>query len=294
MTNVGHMRNPPFAQLPDIHKIFEKRHLRFEKLAKTSPIKDYVEFLKFFTKAQQDVADNFRNANFPTIDTERAHSFKMPPIERSALIHLPLFKEVMRSFLERLNKAPLQTGSRMALENTLTNENNWSLWASHIIEQKIPDDTIAQHIFVTGALQIILTLATQKLDTKKLQAFEHNLCPACGGTHSASMIVGWPSAEGARFCSCLYCGTLWHYVRIKCTFCVQTKGIGYKEIEGGPGSILAETCDECGDYCKQMNHQKDSSFDVFADDIGSIALDMLMKNNNSFKRGAFNPFLIGY
>jgi len=83
-------------------------------------------------------------------------------------------------------------------------------------------------------------------------------------------------------------------VRIKCTFCEATGGTEYREIEGGPGSILAETCKSCGHYCKLIDQQKNISMDVFADDIGSIALDALMQDAGTYSRGAFNPFMMGY
>ena len=210
------------------------------------------------------------------------------------LFRSAVFDEITEAFFKVLARGKLKGPSLIALEDARARRLEWKNWASNIVAHKLPQEDLAQHIYVTGALQIILTLAAAKLDAKKLKPIEGNLCPCCGGTHSASMIVGWPSSEGIRFCSCLYCGSLWRYVRIKCTFCEQTAGISFREIDGGPGTILAETCDTCKRYCKQMNHQKDSHFDVFSDDIGSLALDLLMQEDGKFKRGAFNPFLAGY
>ena len=294
MTEVGHMRTPPFVRLPDINTLFEERSKRFEELAPTSPVKDYIDFMVEFTGAQQFVCNEFAASDIPTADQDQAQKFIMPPIDRQAIISAPVFEEIANSFFKVLGNRKLKSSSLVALEDTRANKAKWQNWASDIIAHKLPQENLAQHIYVTGALQIVLTLAAAKLDPKKLQPIEGNLCPCCGGTHSASMIVGWPSSEGIRFCSCLYCGSMWRYVRIKCTFCEETKGISFREIDGGPGTILAETCDTCKRYCKQMNHQKDSHFDVFADDIGSLALDLLMKEDGTFKRGAFNPFLAGY
>lgn len=294
MTDVGHMRTAPFVRLPDISTLFGERSKRFEELAPTSPVKDYIDFMKEFTASQQFVCNEFAGAPIPTGDQDKAQTFAMPPVDRQTVISAPVFDEIADSFFRILGKKKLKGSSLVTLEDTRANKAEWRKWASNIIAHKLPQENLAQHIYVTGALQIILTLAASKLDAKKLKPIEGNLCPCCGGTHSASMIVGWPSSEGIRFCSCLYCGAMWRYVRIKCTFCEETKGISFREIDGGPGTILAETCDTCKRYCKQMNHQKDSHFDVFADDIGSLALDLLMKEDHVFKRGAFNPFLAGY
>lgn len=294
MTDVGHMRTPPFVRLPDVNMLFEERSKRFEELAPTSPIKDYIDFMIEFTAAQQFVCNEFSGAEIAISDQDKAQTFAMPPVNRQTIVTASVFDEIADCFFKVLAKGKLKSSSLVALEDTRARRLEWKNWASNIIAQNLPQESLAQHIYVTGALQIILTLAAAKLEAKKIKPLEGNLCPCCGGTHSASMIVGWPSSEGIRFCSCLYCGSLWRYVRIKCTFCEQTAGIGFREIDGGPGTILAETCNTCKRYCKQLNHQKDSHFDVFSDDIGSLALDLLMQEDGTFKRGAFNPFLAGY
>lgn len=294
MTEVGHMRTPPFVRLPDVNQLFETRSERFAELAPTSPIRDYIDFMMNFTAAQQQVCNQFAEVELPILNQEQSQIFGMPPIDRQMIISLPVFFDVADRFFEAVNQIDLPEPSLKALSEIRTTRFEWENWASNVIAHELPEDKLAQHIYITGALQIILTLAASRLDPKKLKPIDGNLCPACGGTHSAAIVVGWPSSEGTRFCSCLYCGTLWRYVRIKCTFCEQTAGIGFREIEDGPGTILAETCQTCHSYCKQMNHQKDSHFDVFADDIGSLALDFLLKRDGTFKRGAFNPFLAGY
>lgn len=294
MTEVGHMRTPPFVKLPDINMLFEERSKRFGELAPTSPVKEYIDFLVNFTEAQQFICNRFSDSDLPVFDQEKASNFSMPPLDRQTIIAQPIFEEIIKEFLNELSRRKLTEASLIALEEARANRSSWQDWATNVIRQTLPQESLAQHIYITGALQIIMALASSKLEEKKLKPLDGNLCPACGGTHSSTIVVGWPSSEGIRFCSCLYCGTLWRYVRIKCTFCESTGGITFREIDGGPGTILAETCQSCHRYCKQMDHQKDSHFDVFSDDIGSLALDLLMQEDGSFKRGAFNPFLIGY
>ena len=99
-------------------------------------------------------------------------------------------------------------------------------------------------------------------------------------------------AEGTRYCSCSLCGTLWNIVRVKCVLCSSGKGIGYQEIEGGAGTIKAECCDNCRGYVKIFHQQKDAALDPVADDIASLGLDLLLRNGR-YRRGSFNPFLLG-
>ena len=75
----------------------------------------------------------------------------------------------------------------------------------------------------------------------------------------------------------------------------STEGIGYQEVEQGPGAglVRAETCAKCGRYLKIMRQHKEPTLDPVADDVASLALDMLLQGGE-FRRGAVNPFLLGY
>jgi FdhE protein len=108
-----------------------------------------------------------------------------------------------------------------------------------------------------------------------------------------SAVVGWPSAHNSRYCTCPLCATMWNVVRIKCTLCGSTEGIGYHVIDGQPETVKAETCDQCGHYVKVLYQIKDPALDPLADDIATLDLDMLLAGEG-WKRGGQNPFLLGY
>ena len=57
--------------------------------------------------------------------------------------------------------------------------------------------------------------------------------------------------------------------------------------------ITAETCDECRGYVKIMQQHKEADVDPVADDVASLGLDLLVREEG-YRRGAFNPFLLGY
>ena len=73
----------------------------------------------------------------------------------------------------------------------------------------------------------------------------------------------------------------------------STKGIGYQEIDGGAGTIKAETCDSCRGYVKVLHQHKDPDLDPIADDVATLGLDLLVRELG-FRRGGVNPFLLGY
>ncbi|HLU14395.1 MAG TPA: formate dehydrogenase accessory protein FdhE, partial [Burkholderiaceae bacterium] len=59
-------------------------------------------------------------------------------------------------------------------------------------------------------------------------------------------------------------------------------------------TVKAEVCTECDHWVKILYQVRNASLDPVADDVGSVGLDILMRNETDFTRGGFNPFLAGY
>ena len=116
-----------------------------------------------------------------------------------------------------------------------------------------------------------------------------HLCPACGSAPMVS-VVRSGSDQGLRYLTCPLCNTQWHAVRIKCVFCDTTKGIAYYGIEGGSAAVKAESCDTCHGYLKILYMEKDPNVEALADDVASMALDVLMAESGITRRGT-NFFL---
>src|SRR5262249_45700372 len=98
-----------------------------------------------------------------------------------------------------------------------------------LLADSVPVEAIAEHVFVAAALQLHYARLAAGLDAASLVPVGEGACPACGGPPMSSIVVGWSGAHGTRFCACALCGTLWNYVRIKCTVCGSTEGISYAE-----------------------------------------------------------------
>ena len=83
---------------------------------------------------------------------------------------------------------------------------------------------------------------------------------------------------GLRYLSCSLCACEWHYVRIKCSHCEESKHLAYLSLEhdGQPAEkpCCAETRPSCQGYLKQFYLEFDRHADALADDLASLALDM--------------------
>ncbi len=146
-----------------------------------------------------------------------------------------------------------------------------------------------------ATLQVLWTSQALALRAADLPAgFEDSLCPACGSHPVASIVRIGDAGHGVRYATCSLCACEWHVTRIKCVPCHNTRGIAYQHLEGEGGAlhpaVRAETCPECHASLKIVSMEKDPMVDPFADDLATLALDMLV-DDTGFERAGRNLFL---
>jgi FdhE protein len=148
---------------------------------------------------------------------------------------------------------------------------------------------IAAAPLIGAALQVYwVHLVAMLGDTSFARIDVPHVCPCCG-SHPVASIVRVGAGGGHRYLQCSLCAAEWHMVRIKCTHCESTKGIRYQSIENNQTSdqhaVKAECCDECGSYLKIMYMEQDSMVDPVADDLATIALDLLVAETGKSSSG---------
>src|SRR5271165_5455638 len=294
-TAIGAVAAPPFVRLPDPYSLFNLRARRFGALAPSSGVRPYLEFLSDLTNAQAEVAHTLPPSRAPDeAALARAREHDMPPLDRAAVRGDGLMGETLDRLFAATAARVAPAAARAALGRAAgAKGEERDRRINNVLFQAIPADEMAEHAYVAAGLQIHFARRAAALDPERLQRIEDGVCPACGGPPVASVVVGWQAAHGARFAACSLCGALWHVVRIKCLRCGSTEGVRYQEIDGGPGLIKAETCDACGSYVKVLHQHKDPDLDPVADDVASLALDLLMRDG-PYHRAGYNPFLLGY
>jgi FdhE protein len=292
---IGEIAKPPFVRLPDPTALFAARAERLRFLAQTHGLAAYLTFLAGVSEAQHVIQDGLPAIDAPSRDTlERAHDQGMPPLDRGRFNADPAYDATLARLLAAADDVAMPEAARAALERTRRADAAVQAdMASAVLSDAVPVEALAEHVFIAAALQVHFARLAAALDGDRLVPVGDGACPSCGGAPVSSLIVGWNGAHGTRFCACSLCGTLWNYVRIKCTVCGSTGGIGYEEVDGGPGTIKAETCNACHTYVKVLHQHKDPALDPVADDVASLALDLLVREAG-YRRGAVNPFLLGY
>jgi FdhE protein len=292
---IGEIAAPPFACLPDPGTLFEARAERFRALSAQHELAPFLAFLANLSFFQHRVQFALNEVTLPDPDErERAHAHGMPPLDRSQFKADAAFDTTLNRLLELAAQIDMPDAAKSALRRVTSSDAVLRLeMARAVLANEIPVERFADHVFVAAALQVHYARLASGLDANKLVPVGDGVCPSCGGAPVSSVVVGSPGAHGVRFCVCSLCATQWHYVRIKCTLCGSTKGIAYREIEGGDGSVLAETCESCRGYVKILHQHKKPGLDPVADDVASLGLDLLLRDED-YRRGAINYFLLGY
>jgi FdhE protein len=295
-TVIGEVAAPPFARLPDPHQIFIDRTLRLRALAASSEIGPYLRFLSDLAELQYRIQDELPEPAMPDAAVlARARSHGMPPLDRTGFTPDAAFAATFDRFTGAAAEIAMPPAATEALQRVRSaGRAQGEAMVRSVLAGAIPADALAEHVYVAAILQVQFVRMAAQLDAKTLEPVGNGACPGCGGPPVSTMVVGWRGMHGIRFCACSLCGTYWHQVRIQCVLCGGSKGIGYQEVEGGAGTVKAETCDSCRRYVKVLYQVKQADLEPVADDAASLGLDLLMQHQGEYERGGFNPFLLGY
>lgn len=286
---------PPFARLPDPAALFAARAARFSALAAGHELAPYLRFLGDLAAVQAGLLDGLPPPRLPGPEAlERAARHGMPPLDRAGFVAGPETAAILERLIAGMRGAAMPDAARAALDRVAAADDAArAAMVANVLADAFPFEEIAEHVLVAAALQVEFARLAAGLDAARLSAVGDGACPACGGPPVASLVESWRGAGGVRYCACALCGTDWNYVRAKCTLCGSTAEISFRAIEGGDGAVKAECCGSCRGYVKVLYRQQVPGLDPVADDVASLGLDLLVRELG-FRRGAVNPFLVGY
>lgn len=293
---IGGVPTPPLAFLPDPDRLFASRARRFAFLAEhDARLGPYLAFLAELTTLQARLVDELPDPDpMPMDRIAQARAHRMPPIDRDALATDEMLHRTLTALCDQAQSLDMPQPAKLALQAVLASDladRHWLL--ENILSDRIPEDSAAPHLFAAAAVQIHMARLAATLDADALVPIRAGICPACGGRPATSTVMAAQGIENVRYATCACCATRWNEVRIKCLSCGSTKGISYRSVETDEAAVKAELCSECDSWIKIMYLARNHSLDPIADDVGSLGLDLLMKDTG-FSRGGVNPYLAGY
>lgn len=306
----------PRLLLPEARSLFTARAARLRQLAnnqiKGIPVGEtmagYLNMMAALVDAQSAVirslpADTFALPD--AADIQLAIDHHMPPLPANGQ-RPATWRRVFDAILDQLD--PL-AASQPQLASVLTELR--SLEAAQLegcadaVLAELTEGVHPLHApFVAAALQVMWTMRASQLDAPRVQPLVTNtLCPVCGSHPVASVIRIGGQSQGYRYLQCSCCASEWHMVRVKCSCCEGTSKVAYQSIEPEEGApdpankandpskvARAETCDDCNTYRKIFNQEHDLHVEPLADDLASLALDLLV-GEAGYARASGNPLL---
>ncbi|WP_434632978.1 formate dehydrogenase accessory protein FdhE domain-containing protein [Chromobacterium sp. CV08] len=156
-----------------------------------------------------------------------------------------------------------------------------------------------------AALQAQATRSIRQRPLPEPQS-QDSRCPCCGGLPLASLLLRGDSGHAQRYVVCSMCSHAWPLGRVRCLSCGNSRGLSYyslaalDHVPAPPdhqqphrerGAREVEACGECHGALKQISQLQDADAEACADDLASLALDLLA-GEAGFGRIGFNPLFL--
>lgn len=278
---------PEFLLLPEAGTLFIGRAARFRRVAgQSTALAGYLELMAGLAEIQQGLALDFQVPCLPEPVTGR------PPLDISRGGRDPVWREMLREMARGCRKTASEPLAAALERIHGATDSGIETWADGLFRADFQGLDRAIAPFVAAALQVHWTNQAARLVPAALTFQEPAFrCPVCGSLPVASVLRTGSAAPGLRYLCCSLCAAEWRRVRIHCVHCGSSKGVAYFGIEGAGRAVRAEACADCKSYLKVMDREKDPAVDPFADDIATLALDILMADEG-YERLGFNPLLI--
>jgi FdhE protein len=293
-------RSIPRVRLPD-PAVFGQRGERLRSLSSNHALSEYLLLIAALAEAQQVQFDSLRSAlaaegfaEHIGKQLELAQAHRMPVLQAAGWPRQDRWRTVLRNICGSVGDSTGFPAAVYALCERIIAAPDAELDAqADLLTAARADGVDGQAApFIMAALQVYwAAMASTLRGTDVTQLDVPTVCPVCGCLPVASVVRSDKRGpQGYRYLHCGLCETEWHMVRITCSHCLTTEGITYNAIEGGSEAVRAETCGKCHTYRKILYQEKDTGVEPLADDLASLALDLLM-TEEGFHRGSGNPLL---
>lgn len=307
----------PFLVYPETGSVFLDREHRLRTLAENHPMRPYLHFVADLVHAQHQALAHYKPIGIPSAsDIHEAIQQSMPLLNVYTHKRDPAWVRVLRELLSAVKAQHAHLPVASVIQDVLgKSDEAIDKIADRLINGYLSQLNLAQAQLVAAGLQVYFTsllISTHQHHlNKRPEPFGRVYgssahCPCCGSRPVASITRIGAQESGFRYVSCSMCSAQWHVVRIKCVACDNTKDIVYESLQaldeesldlGSPhsraGAVQVECCDACGHYLKIVHMEKDQFVEPHADDLASLALDLLVAERGPVRFGNNLMLLFG-
>ncbi|HYL18715.1 MAG TPA: formate dehydrogenase accessory protein FdhE [Burkholderiales bacterium] len=275
------------GQIPDIpvfkpvtDEVFAERAARLNVLAPGHSSEHYLQFASELCALQAEAQKSLPTLEVPDHSTlAHCRDHGLPPLSVEHHRRDYAWCEGLGYLTDRIDCDALPPEVARAIQR-LDDASHGDLEAaaSNLLGGVYSEVDPSEAPFIAAALQLYwVKMALQLAEQAPPPAVSNGLCPVCGSHPVASVVRIGGARQGLRYLVCSLCASEWHLVRVRCSSCGSTKGISYLGLDGGSEAVKAECCDECKSYLKVFYLEKDTSLVPAADDLATLALDMLVE-----------------
>jgi FdhE protein len=278
--------------LPDPAARFAATARRLDSLATGHPMEEWLRFMARLAWAQHEAVGSLpASAALSPASVEESVMASVAPLARHAVD--PAWQGSLKRVLQNVDATTLPDEARAVIADLQRHDAAaLEALADAFLRGVLEAHQIAPALYIAAALQVHFTSMAATLAAGSLRLLpQRGLCPCCGSTPVTGVVTASGRAPGSRYLYCSLCSTAWNHVRVICITCGESGTLSLKSIEGDNGAVQAETCRSCRTYAKLLYEAKDTRVDPFADDLASLALDVLVAEDG-WSRHAPNPLLL--
>jgi FdhE protein len=278
---------PPFRGVQA--GVFAERAARLNALASGHALEAMLRFAAALCEAQAAALAQFPTLQVPDERTlEQCMVHGMPPIAARGSWRGPEWRDGLRALSASVDRAAVPARTRRIVDRLAAGTGeDLDVLADAVLASDYDALDPGLAPFVGAALQAYWVKLARQLGTSAFAAdAPWGTCPACGSYPVAGVVRADGAGQPSRYLVCALCATEWHLASGQCSACEAADGIEYLGIQGAPGSVKAETCSQCQTYLKQFYLEQDRAVVPAADDLATLALDMLVFEQGYGRLGA--------
>lgn len=293
-TTLGEVAQSDPVRLPDLATVFARRAERLQALAGGHELEAFLRMVAALVAAQHEALTDLPPGSLPgSAEIAKARLVQRSPLDPATWPRDESWRVALRRLLEKVDVSVLPEPARLARTALATaSPADLEALAGRFLDGSVAAGEAAQAVFVAAALQVAWTRMAALLDVADLGSGEADSgqCPACGSPPVSGLVSPGGTKFGHRHLHCSLCATSWRYARVRCVHCGSTDKISFRQL-AGTTYLRAECCEQCQGYSKLFYLEGARAIEPFADDLGSLGLDVLV-GEEGFSRIP-NPFVLG-
>jgi len=272
----------PELQLPPGANLFSRRSERLRQLAASHSLGPWLTHQAAVGDAQQAALDALLAE--PPAWIEATQPFVLPVTDATLDRVAAVYATLVAALAGAEAPEPESELSAQALRSRVERSLLLAQAQTPAVGRDVTD------LLVAAAMQVVWTAAARHATPNVPHPGPGGACPVCASAAGGSIVLVGEGRAGLRYQQCCLCATRWNVVRARCTLCEEGMNVSLLTLEGENPAIAAETCEHCHGYAKVYLQDKDRDVDPVADDLATLALDVLV-GEEGFGRAAPNLFL---